>query len=266
MSPIHLTLFVATLVSCCGISVFAVCRVNERRASRCHYLAAAGVRASGVAHDVNNILASITASAELSRVNPTGFPPSVTAVRIKELVAVASRMNQQLLPSARSEGSDDVMAQISSMHSLLATLVGSALSVQLDSSNEHVGVRLSAAQLDQIIINLVSNARDAGARHVRISARVQPSTDRGRRSLGFDRTLILSVEDNGAGMSLISQKLATRMFYTRGKPAGMGLGLSTVRRCVRRIGGKIKLSSAVGIGTTVTIAVPCRRAAVQEQR
>ncbi len=225
--------------------------------TRRYFLAAAGLRASGVAHDVNNVLTSIGGAAELMELDPQRHTPAETATRVKQLVNIAHRMNQQLLPSTGRVCAIDVMSHLASLQSLLDPLLGSLPRVSLDAIDESVRVPLSTAQLDQIIMNLVFNARDAGARNIRIEAKVSESAVYDPHPSGYPHGLILAVEDDGFGMSRFVRFLAMRTFFSHGKQGGTGLGLSTVRQHARLAGGSVDIDSSPHNGTTVTLTLPC---------
>ena len=237
---------------------------HRRWLARKDALISVGLVASGVGHDLNNVLTCISVHAELLEAGATDSSPAQTARQIRELALCANRINQQmtgLVSGQRQvEPCTDVMAQLLDAGQMLRTTLGDAVTVSLDFSSDRVDVALSRSQIDQILLNLVFNARDAEARHVSLSAGLVPARRRSGRRPGGEM-LVLKVRDDGVGMSLVTRVLATRAFFTRGKPGGTGLGLSTVKRIAGRIGGGVRLHSARGHGTTVPVSLPCHRPA-----
>ena len=111
-------------------------------------------------------------------------------------------------------------------------------------------VHLPSSQLDQTLINLVLNARDAGAANIAITATMDDplSTERG--------LFTIDVLDDGQGMSEYVLARATDELFSANKPLGTGLGLSTVKRIVKAAGGKLELRNRERGGTHAHIALP----------
>lgn len=237
---------------------------HRRWLARKDALVGIGLVASGVGHDLNNVLTCISGHAELLESGDDDVSPARTARQIRELAHCASRINQQmtgLVSGHRQvEPCTDVMAQLLDAGQMLRTTLGDTVAVSMDFPSDRVDVALSRSQIDQILLNLVFNARDANAHHVLLSARMVTAARRSGRRPSAD-VVELRVRDDGVGMNRLTRTLATRAFYTRGKSGGTGLGLSTVKRIADAIGGGVRLQSALGHGTTVTVTLPCHRPA-----
>ncbi|MEO1320962.1 MAG: ATP-binding protein [Pseudomonadota bacterium] len=246
----------------------AVCRYRKWLTRR-DALISVGLVASGVGHDLNNVLTCISGHAELLEAGAADSSPQRTARQIRELSQCATRINQQmtgLVSGHRQiEPCNDVMAQLLESGQMLRTTLGDQLAISLDLPADRIDVTLSRSQIDQILLNLVFNARDAGAKHVVISAQLEAARQRTGRRPGAT-LLLLQVSDDGTGMTWATRMLATHAFFTRGKSNGTGLGLATVKRIAGRTGGSLSLQSIRGQGTSVTVTLPCHRPAIDNVR
>jgi two-component system cell cycle sensor histidine kinase/response regulator CckA len=207
--------------------------------------------AAGIAHDFNNLLTAIGGYAELAKreVDEAGVIAR-NLRRIGETVERASRLTRQLLAFSRR---DELEPQAVSLRELVQDLepmllhvAGSDVQLDLDlgGAQEVMG---DPGQLEQVLMNLVSNARDAGA--TRVSIRIAPA------STGDYVTLAIS--DNGSGMSEDTQaRVFDPFFTTKHRDGGTGLGLSLAHSVISQSGGAIELTSSPGAGTTFRILLP----------
>ena len=229
-------------------------------------LQAIGALAGGIAHDFNNLLSAIAGSAEaaLARRDAASATPELRQVLesaqrgaglVKQLLAFA---RQQALHPRVVELNDAVVA----MGGLLRRLLGSRvrLTVGLDEPGRRV--RIDPTQLDQVIMNLALNARDAmpdgGALHIATGHAVvlQPQP-LGQEELPPGRYAMLEVVDTGRGIPPeILPRIFDPFFTTKRDQGGSGLGLSTVHGIVRQSGGFIAAESRPGQGTTFRIWLP----------
>ncbi len=169
---------------------------------------------------------------------------------IIETAERAARLTRRLLTFARRQplepkniAIDDVVRELGSM---LEQIAGDSVSVVLDLKPTPV-VRVDVDQLEQVIVNLVSNARDAMPTGGRVTVRT--FTSRGGA--------VLSVSDTGVGMDAETQQRVFEPFFTtKDRDQGTGLGLSIVDGVVRDSGGSIEIESTVGRGTAVRILLP----------
>ena len=208
--------------------------------------------AGGVAHDFNNLLTVILANAELAR---RGRDVPQLLAEIEDAATRAAGLTRQLLAFTRhrpapaaSVALDRVLHE---MQPLLRRLVPEHIELELDARSTWEAV-LDQPQLEQVILNLAANARDAMADGgtLRFETRDVPGGD------GGDDHVRLTVSDSGTGMDARTRARALEPFFSTKPPgAGTGLGLATVDAIVRGAGGTIELDSAPGAGTTVAVSL-----------
>jgi signal transduction histidine kinase len=204
--------------------------------------------ARGIAHDVNNALTAALGYVQLLGEGAPArsyAPPALTTIRH------ASSLLQQLLALGRSPPSDaplaDVDRVIGDLAGILSALVGDRIALTTEHAAGSPAVAIDPARLEQIVLNLVVNARDAIQGHGRItlSTRADAGTDH----------VVLRVADDGTG---IDEATLARVFepYFTTRPGGTGLGLSTVQDIVAACGGRIECRSAPGAGSTFDVWLP----------
>jgi PAS domain S-box-containing protein len=231
---------------------------------------AIGQLAAGLAHDFNNIVAAIDGA---SAVLATGLGPGSPHLREVEEIrlagAHASSLLRQLLALSKAQvppqGTVDLGETARGMESVLRRLVpdGIALSIQAD-EGLHL-VTADATQMEQLVLNLALNARDAMPTGGRLAITASNVTVDEREAVGTGIQLSgdyveLCVADTGVGMDAATRERAFEPFFTTKAGAdGTGLGLSTVYGIVRRSGGTVTLESEVGRGTTVRVRLPRAR-------
>jgi signal transduction histidine kinase len=219
---------------------------------------ALGRMACGVAHDFNNVLGVISVSlGAFGRVETEHPRLKGLSQRVDEMVKLGQRLTQQLLAFGRERqeiGNDtcDFAELLARMTPLLQSAVGSSISLELEARVTGARVDVEASQLEQLVLNLVLNARDAIAASGRIQVLLREA--RAEDDVAPD-SLVLEVRDNGSGMDA---QTCARMFepYFTTKAQGTGLGLATVHGIVRRGGGSARALSEPGRGTTVLVALP----------
>lgn len=229
-------------------------------------LQAIGALAGGIAHDFNNLLSAIAGSAEaaLAREEAAGAAPELR--QVLESAQRGAALVKQLLAFARQQALHPRVVELNdavgAMAGLLRRLLGSRvrLTVGLDEPGRRV--RIDPTQLDQVIMNLALNARDAmpdgGALHIATGHAVvlQPEP-LGQEELPPGRYAILAVADTGRGIPPeILPRIFDPFFTTKREQGGSGLGLSTVHGIVRQSGGFIAADSRPGQGTTFRIWLP----------
>jgi len=241
-------------------------RVLEQQLRQSQKLEAIGRLAGGVAHDFNNILMSIMGSADLLLMQLGAHSPAAPeAAEIKESVRRGASLTRQLLAFSRRQASSprlfDPGEVIGSMETMLRRLIGPEVDFQI-ARGAHASVRADPAQLEQVILNLVINARDAMPDGGRLSVVVDEveigETDRVAqvegRSGAFAR---ISVSDTGTGMDEQTRaRLFEPFFTTKEQGKGTGLGLSIVYGIVKQSGGYIEVLSERGRGSTFAIYLP----------
>ena len=241
-------------------------RTQEEALAR-QKLESVGTLASGIAHDFNNILGGVEAQAELALAElDAGSSCKEELKAICEVAKRGSEIVRELMIYAGKESEVvewvDLSKIVEEMLALLKVSVSKHAAVSADLSQDLPPTRASAAQLRQIVLNLITNASDAIGDQdgvIRVVTR--------RMTLGGDSAtvsespsegdyLVLEVSDTGCGMSRETQDRVFDPFFTT-KSVGRGLGLAVVSGIVRGLGGTIRLTSELGKGTSFQILLPC---------
>jgi hypothetical protein len=246
--------------------------VSERRqlqdqVVQAQKLDAIGRLAGRVAHDFNNLLTVISLYSELlmgSRRSDEQLHQY--ANEIKKAVEHATTLTNQLLTFGRKQVLQPVMLDLntvlSSIAGILEQLLGDQIELTLDLGSALSPVNIDPEQLEQVILNLVINARDAMAQKGKltiITANVELDERDARRRPGVrpGTYVMLAVRDTGCGLDSLSQsRLFEPFFTTKPRGKGAGLGLSIVHGIVHQSGGHITVDSGLGQGTMVTIYLP----------
>ncbi len=226
-----------------------------------------GRLAGGVAHDFNNLLTVIQSCGEsLRRATGRGLPVSADDVeQINEATRRASDLTRQLLAFARRQANApepiDLNRTLGEARRMLERLLGEDVELRLSLQPELWPVRSDPGLLDQLLLNLAANARDALPR----GGRVQISTGNLEVAAGSSawpmlrpgQYVRLEFHDDGVGMTAEVLEHAFEPFYTtKGVGTGTGLGLATVHGIVTQSGGAIRVESAPGLGTRFVVALP----------
>jgi signal transduction histidine kinase/CheY-like chemotaxis protein len=229
-------------------------------------LDALGQLTGGVAHDVNNLLAVIGASAELLRSPGLAQDQRGQGLdRICQTVARAARLTGQLLAFARQQPLSaevfNVNEQVQGVIDLVRPLLGEQVAIDLKACGVNCCYgQADISQFDTAMVNLVVNARDAMDAKGRVAVQVQ-RVDRvpagPGRSLQPGDFVAISVGDTGAGMAADQLEAIFEPFYTtKAVGKGTGLGLSQVLDFARQSGGQITVTSAPGQGAVFTLYLP----------
>jgi PAS domain S-box-containing protein len=235
-------------------------RAQEESLAR-QKLESVGTLASGIAHDFNNLLGGVMAQAELALEEyQAGVSPEEELKRIRDGAIRGSEIVRQLMIYAGKEseavGLVDVSQVARGMIELLKVSVSKHAALVTDFGPDLPAVRGSAGQIQQIVMNLVTNASEALERDgvIRVSTRRVNLVRAEAMSKGIAEGdyVQLEVADTGRGMSSETQARVFDPFFTT-KSQGHGLGLGVVRGIVRGLGGAIHLSSQLGKGTTFQI-------------
>ncbi|MBX3156061.1 MAG: PAS domain S-box protein [Deltaproteobacteria bacterium] len=253
-----------------GIDVTTARRVEEqlRQAQR---MEAIGQLAGGVAHDFNNILAVIMSNAE--HVTDELGPDHPLAAEIHEIEAATARgagLTRQLLAFSRKQRRNVTEVALNSvvtnLEKMLSRIVGEDIAMTARLEPKLGTVRADAGQLEQVLMNLVVNARDAmpagGALALETSNVELDEVHAAELGARPGRHVLLAVSDTGCGMTPETRARIFEPFFTT-KPVGKGtgLGLSTVFGIVAQSEGAIAVYSEVGRGTTFRVYLPCVDAA-----
>ena len=228
---------------------------------------AIGNLAGGIAHDFNNLLTVITGYSELVlKKIPETDPQRRKLEEIKKAGDRAAALTQQLLAFSRRQILQpkvvDVNAIISGMASMLQRLVGEDVHVNIALSPDLGSIRADPGQLEQVIMNLVVNARDAMPHGGKVTIETV-NVDRvpvfsNKPDAGTKRPYImLAVSDTGSGMDEATRaRIFEPYFTTKAAGKGTGLGLSTVYGIVKQSDGEILVYSEPGQGATFKVYLP----------
>jgi two-component system, cell cycle sensor histidine kinase and response regulator CckA len=246
--------------------------VTDRRALEDHFrqaqkMEAVGRLAGGVAHDFNNLLMVIGGYAEviLSEL-PSDDPLYEKGKAIQQAADRATTLTRQLLAFSRKQLLElkvvDVNAIVADMERLLRPLIGENVKLATLLAPQAALTRADAGQLEQVLMNLVVNGRDAmpGGGTLTIQTQTTVVDGNHRRVQQFIRPgnyVVLSVSDTGMGMDKETQsRIFEPFFTTKEKGKGTGLGLSTVYGIVKQSGGYVMVQSEKGQGSTFQIYLP----------
>ncbi len=254
-----------------GASTIARNITSQRKAEdllrQSQKMEAIGRLAGGIAHDFNNILGIITMSAELLRDHITSEDlPKELIGHIRDASKRGSALTKQLLGFSRKQPLQpkllDLNDRLKDVCKLLRPLMGDDVKIQLVPRSELAFVRADPSQLDQIVLNLAVNSRDAmprGGKFIVETATVEFDDDivRQHPPMKTGRYVMLAVSDNGTGMSEeIRSRIFEPFFTTKDVGKGTGLGLATVYGIVQQSGGHIWVYSEPDRGTTFKIYLP----------
>ena len=246
--------------------------VTERHALEARYqqaqkMDAIGRLAGGIAHDFNNLLTAILGYCELLREDlPAGGTMLADVEEIHRAGTSAALLTKQLLAFSRKQivapELIDVNTAVRDMRAMLDRLIGADIKVSQTLCGDSRHVLADRGQIEQIILNLVLNARDAMPRGGVLTIETDSvQLDEGYSRTHFDvapgRYVALSVTDTGSGMTPEVQARLFEPFFTTKDPGkGTGLGLATVHGIVSRCGGCINVYSEVGHGTVFSVYLP----------
>ncbi|MCU6667742.1 ATP-binding protein [Enterobacteriaceae bacterium H4N4] len=221
-------------------------------------LKAVGQLTGGLAHDFNNLLAVIIGSLEL--VNPD----SPDAPRISRALKAAERgalLTQRLLAFSRKQSLNphavEMKPLLENLVELMCHSLPATLTLEIEAQTPAWSAWIDVSQLENAMINLVMNARDA-MEGQNGAIRIRTWNQRVTRSDGRKQDMVaLEVIDHGCGMSqTIKSQVFEPFFTTKQTGSGSGLGLSMVYGFVRQSGGRVEIESAPGQGTTVRLHLP----------
>ena len=228
---------------------------------------AVGRLAGGVAHDFNNLLTVIMGYSELLLKKIGKESPMHGQVEeIKRAGERAASLTQQLLAFSRKQIIEPKVVHldhlVAEMHKMLTRLIGEEIALQATTGKSLGSVKIDPGQFQQILMNLVVNARDAmpgGGKIVIETANVDLGEEycAAHPYVTPGRFVMLSVSDTGQGMSEeVKAFIFEPFFTTKERGSGTGLGLATTYGAVHQAGGSIEVYSEVGIGTTFKVFLP----------
>jgi signal transduction histidine kinase/ActR/RegA family two-component response regulator len=244
----------------------------ESKLRQLQKMEAVGQLTGGIAHDFNNMLAVVLGGLEMAkrRVEEQAQEASRHIDSALEGANRAAALTRRLLSFARAEpllpGAIGPGQLLRDMSELLDRTIGERIAVQIESDTDVWPVWVDAYQLENAILNLAVNARDAmdGQGKLAMSAANVRLADGEVGALAAGDYVRISVTDDGCGMSAETLERVFEPFFTT-KPVGQGtgLGLSQISGFARQSGGDVAIESVLGEGTTVSIYLPRRAGAVQ---
>jgi signal transduction histidine kinase len=253
-------------------------RKSEEELRHSQKMEAVGRLAGGVAHDFNNLLTAIIGYAELiaTRTSSNSLAKQ-NAELIRKAGEQAAALTRQLLAFSRKQILQpkviDLNSLVLEMEKLLRRVIGERFDLQSHPDAENGRVKADPSQLEQVVLNLGVNARDAMPRGGKLIIRTENVTLDRKTAPQISASLVpgdyvvLSVADTGAGMDEETMSHIFEPFFTtKGPGKGTGLGLATVYGIVRQTGGGISVQSEVGQGSTFRIYLPVESAPVDFTR
>jgi two-component system, cell cycle sensor histidine kinase and response regulator CckA len=242
-------------------------RLLEAQFNQSQKMQAVGELAGGVAHDLNNVLTAIIGFSDLLLLNHRPADAAFKDImEIKQNANRAAGLVRQLLAYSRRQTLRlevlEVPALVDDLEDMLKRLIGENITLRVEHADDVWPVRADNTQLDQVVINLVVNARDAMADggDIVIRTRNVGATEAVKmkyRGMPGAEYVLIEVVDRGTGMSEeVMAKIFEPFFTTKDIGKGTGLGLASVYGIVKQSDGFVYADSEVGIGTTFRIFLP----------
>jgi two-component system, cell cycle sensor histidine kinase and response regulator CckA len=251
-----------------GVTLDITERVRlEEQFRQAQKLESVGRLAGGVAHDFNNLLTVISGYAQMTLAEiPAQHPLRAGIEEISDAADRAASLTRQLLTFSRRHQSEAKTIAVNDLlrdfHRMLDRLIGEDIELKLDLHPDAGGFRADPGGIEQIVMNLAVNAKDAMPSGGKLRIETGPFTvdeqyARDHPPLAPGRHVMLSVSDSGSGMAPeVRARIFEPFFTTKELGKGTGLGLSTVYGIVTQCGGAISVDSEPGHGTTFRMLFP----------
>jgi PAS domain S-box-containing protein len=253
-------------------AVLALHDVTDRKAlegqlRESQKLEAVGSLAGGIAHDFNNLLTVIGGYSVMMLSQMARSDPNYGSVEeISKASDRAAAMTRQLLAFSRRQVLEpkvvDLNAIVTDLQKMLQRLLPASIEFVTSLGQDPCRIKVDLGQMEQVLLNLVVNARDAMTRGGRLAVEtantdVDEIHSRTHSDIAMGPYVVLTVSDNGSGMSAATQaRIFEPFFTTKEIGKGTGLGLSTVYGIVRQSGGTVVVESEVGSGSTFRVYLP----------
>ena len=231
----------------------AVLRERDAQLQQAQKMEALGRLAGGVAHDFNNLLTVISGFSELAQTETRGRQPVAGYIQeIHKAAEAGAGLTRQMLAFSRKQVFQPVVVELNAiiieLEKMLRRLLGEDIRLALNTASVPLHVKADRAQLEQVLVNLAVNARDAMPNGGTLEIKTVLE--------GAEARLVLA--DNGCGMDEHTLAHMFEPFFTTKAPGqGTGLGLAMVYGAVAQCGGTLNVNSECGRGTTFVIALPC---------
>jgi two-component system cell cycle sensor histidine kinase/response regulator CckA len=247
-------------------------RAQAARLARAQRLEAIGRLTGGIAHDFNNLLTVIQGNAqilvELRELTGDAYDEAAEILRAADTARAVVRQLLTFTGRARQPvGPVDVNGHVENLRGIVQRLLDSRTTVEFELDGGLPPVTLEEGQIEQVVINLLLNAREAmpaGGRievQTRLAAIDEPGVELPGGRLAPGRYVAVTVKDSGRGMDAETfRRLFEPFFTTREASGGTGLGLATVHAIVRQARGSVDVVSAPGRGAAFTIYLPAAAA------
>jgi two-component system cell cycle sensor histidine kinase/response regulator CckA len=232
-------------------SVITDRKMAEAALRKAQKMEAVGQLAAGVAHEFNNILQTLMSMATIVRLQAIRPDIAKIATEMEAQIRRGAGVTQQLLLSSRHQeltmAGLDLCEQVATAHDLLRRLIPENIALLVETSVEPASVQGDAGQIQQVLLNLVINARDAMPDGGTLTLRVACE----------ETEVILEVEDDGTGFGEATREhLFEPFFTTKALGKGTGLGLAVVYGIVEQHGGRIEVRSQPGEGSLFRVLFP----------
>jgi PAS domain S-box-containing protein len=253
-------------------TIHMVENINEWRQLETQFLQSqkmetVGRLAGGIAHDLNNLLTVLSGYSQLSLIDiKEDDPLKANLQEIKSATERAAQLTRQLLVFSRRQVLDmkvlDLNTIVQGLEKMLRRIIGEDVELIINLAEDLGGVKTDPGQIEQVLLNLVVNAKDAmpeGGKLILETNNVELDEDYARTHISVipGRYVLLSVSDTGCGMSPeVKERIFDPFFTTKAKDKGTGLGLSTVYGIVKQSGGHIWVYSELSQGATFKIYLP----------
>ena len=241
-------------------------RSTQEKFAHAQRMEAVGRLAGGVAHDFNNLLTVILGEADLALKMPQD-DPTIALTEIKRAGERATVLTGQLLAFSRRQLVEPVVFSVNEMvvelEKMLTRLIGEDIRLVTKTAAEIPTIRADRGQVEQVLVNLVVNARDAMPNGGRMTietftVRLDAAYAQSRTDVVPGDYVLISVSDTGQGMTAdVQSHLFEPFFTTKDRSKGTGLGLATSYGIVKQSGGHIAAYSETGVGTTMRVYFPC---------